>query len=144
MMILDTSVLGYAVGGEHPLRDPCRRVLAAQATGRLDGATTVEVIQEFTHIQARRRPRAEAAGLARDYAASVQLLQATPADLLRALTIFEQSPALGMFDAVLAAVALNHGADGLISADGAFGSVSGLRWIDPASPDLEAILGPVG
>lgn len=143
MMILDTSVLGYAVGGEHPLRDPCRRVLAAQATGRLDGATTVEVIQEFTHIQARRRPRGEAAGLARDYAAAVQLLQATPADLLRALTIFEQSSALGMFDAVLAAVALNHGADGLISADGAFGSVSGLRWIDPASPDLDTILGTV-
>lgn len=144
MMVLDTSVLAYAVGGDHLLREPCRKIIAAQATGHLKGATTVEVVQEFTHIQARRRERHDATALARDYMASLLLLQTTPEDLQRGLTLFEQHAALGMFDAMLAAVAMNRGADGLISTDTAFGSISGLRWINPATPDLDTILASVG
>ena len=140
MILLDTTVLSYAVGGDHPLREPCRRLLAAQQAGTVDAATTVEAIQEFTHIQSRRRERREAATLARDYAASLQLLQSTPADLDLGLRLFERHPAIGMFDAMLAAVALNHGAHALISADGGFAIVPGLPWIDPATPALETLL----
>jgi predicted nucleic acid-binding protein len=140
VILLDTTVLSYAVGGEHPLREPCRRLLAAHGAGTVDAATTVEAIQEFTHIQSRRRERREAAALARDYVASLQLLQSTPADLDLGLRLFERHPALGMFDAMLAAVALNLGAHALISADGGFATVPGLPWIDPATPALEALL----
>ncbi|MBA3851191.1 MAG: VapC toxin family PIN domain ribonuclease, partial [Chloroflexi bacterium] len=27
MIVLDTTVLAYAVGAQHPSRDPCRRLL---------------------------------------------------------------------------------------------------------------------
>ena len=94
MILLDTSVLVYAVGNEHPLRDPCRRVLSAQRDGAIDAAVTVEILQEFTHARARRHPRADAVAVARDYAASLRVLQATAADLDRGLDIFVAHPDL--------------------------------------------------
>ncbi len=63
MILLDTSVLVYAVGGEHPLREPCRRVVNEIGAGRLAATTTVEVIQEFAHVRARRRGRTDERGL---------------------------------------------------------------------------------
>jgi len=41
---------------------------------------------------------------------------------------------------VLAAVALAHGADALVSADGAFASVPELVWIDPATAAVDDLL----
>jgi predicted nucleic acid-binding protein len=136
MILLDTTVLVYAVGEEHPLRDPCRRLLAAHADGRIETTTTVEVIQEFAHIRARRRSRADAAELARRYSAAFSLLTPTPEELDVGLGLFERHPALGAFDAVLAAVALARQCEALVSADGAFASVPGLPWVDPATPML--------
>src|SRR3546814_18276501 len=42
VIVLDTTVLAYAVGDAHPLRDPCRRLLSAHAMGRVEAATTLE------------------------------------------------------------------------------------------------------
>lgn len=140
MIVLDTTILVYAVGEEHPLRAPCQQLLIAHAEGRVDGATTVEVIQEFTHIRARRRPRSDAVSAARDFASSLAMLMATPEDLDRGLRLFAHHPGLGSFDAVLAAVAIGHGAEALVSADVGFAAIPGLRWIDPATPDLESVI----
>lgn len=41
MIVLDTTVLSYAVGTEHPLRAPCRRLLQAHGNGLVEAATTV-------------------------------------------------------------------------------------------------------
>lgn len=68
MIVLDTTVLVYAKGAEHPLRDPCRDLVAAIADERIAATTTAEVIQEFVHVRARRRDRSDAAALGRDYA----------------------------------------------------------------------------
>ncbi len=141
MILVDTTVLSYAVGEEHPLRVPCRRVLAAHGSGRITATSTVEVIQEFAHVRARRRPRNDAVSLARQYAAAFALIVTQPEDLDLGLTLFEAHPGLGAFDAVLAAVAINRHADALISADAAFGGVPGVVWIDPATVALEHLLG---
>lgn len=141
MMVLDTTILAYAVGEEHPLREPCRRLLAAHADERIEATTTVEVIQEFVHIRARRRTRPDAIHVGRQYAAAFSLLITTPEDLNRGLGLFEQHPALGAFDAVLAAVAIHRSAQALVSADRAFASVSGLMWMDPASPEMARLIG---
>ncbi len=141
MIVLDTSVLVYAVGEEHPLRAPCRRLLLAHGEGRVDGATTVEAIQEFAHIRARRRSRPDAVDAARAFASSLTLLMATPEDLDRGLGLFAEHPGLGSFDAVLAAVAMAHGAEAFVSADIGFAAIPGLRWIDPATPAIDSILG---
>lgn len=140
MIVLDTTILAYAVGGQHPLRAPCRRLLAAHGEGRIDATTTVEVIQEFAHVRARRRTRSDAVTLARHYLSAFTVLVATADDLDRGLTLFEQHPALGAFDAVLAAVALERGAEALVSADRAFASVPDLPWVDPATPALRRLI----
>jgi uncharacterized protein len=141
VIVLDTTVLSYAVGVEHPLREPCRRLLAAHGDGRVEATTTVEVVQEFVHIRARRRTRADAAALGHHYMAAFALIAAWPEDLDLGLTLFERHSTLGAFDAVLAAVALNRHAEALVSADRAFGGVHGLPWVDPATSALDRLIG---
>ena len=104
MILLDTTVLVYAVGGEHPLREPCRRIVNEIGAGRLVATTTVEVIQEFAHVRARRRGRADARALALEFVALLSpLIQPAESDLARGLELFEHHDALGAFDGVLAA-----------------------------------------
>lgn len=142
MIILDTTVLAYAVGDQHPLRDPCRRLLTAHANGTIEATTTVEVLQEFAHVRARRRTREDAANLTRLYSVALDPIVTTAADLDAGLSLFEHHPELGAFDAVLAAVALAHGADALVSADGAFAAVPELTWINPATAAVDSLLEP--
>jgi len=141
MIVIDTTVLAYAVGDAHPLREPCRRLLAAHADGRIEATTTVEVIQEFAHISARRRTRSDAVRLARGYMSAFSLLVATPDDLDHGLDLFEEHPALGAFDAVLAAVAIGRRADALVSADRAFAAIPDLTLIDPTTPAMRRLIG---
>lgn len=142
MIVLDTTVLVYAKGAEHPLRDPSRELIAAIAEGVVEATTTIEVIQEFTHVRARRRGAAEAAELARAYVELLSpLLQLTPEHLWRGLSLFEDIDELGAFDAVLAAAALEAGASALVSADRAFAGVAGLTHTSPDRGGVAGILG---
>lgn len=135
MILLDTTVLVYAVGGDHPLGAPARRLMEAIASGRLRATTTVEVVQEFVHVRARRRDRRDAAALGRAFAGLLAPLWVTGEDdLAQGLDLFEALPSLGAFDAILAATARARGADGLVSADRAFGEVVGLRVLPLDEP----------
>lgn len=141
MIVLDTTVLVYAKGSEHPLRDPCRRLIEAIADGRLDGATTVEVIQEFVHVRAQRRGRSDAVELATAYADLLSpLLTANGEHLRDGMSLFERNSALASFDAVLASVALHSDAGALVSAEGAFAAVPGLRHVIPDEEGVEELL----
>jgi uncharacterized protein len=125
MILLDTTVLVYAVGSEHPLRTSAAAIIEAVGSGRIAATTIPEVIQEFTHVRARRRDRADASALARDLVTLLTpLTPVTAADLDGGLELFDRRPELGCFDAVLAAVARRVGAS-LVSADGAFAAVPG-------------------
>jgi uncharacterized protein len=139
VILLDTTVLSYAVGDEHYLRDPCRRLLKAHADGLLRATTTIEVIQEFVHVRARRRSRADAVARARQYAAAFALLVTRAEDLDLGLALYLRYRQVGAFDAVLAAVALNQQVDALVSADRSFGHVLHLPWVDPATPALDRL-----
>ena len=142
MILFDTTVLVYAVGREHPYRAPCRDLIEAVASGAVRATTTVEAIQEFVHVRARRTSRVEAAELGRDYAALLApLLAPRERDLDDGLSLFERSPTLGAFDAVLAAAGLNAGAEALVSADAAFAAVSGLTHVLPDRAALAALTG---
>jgi predicted nucleic acid-binding protein len=143
LIVVDTTILAYAVGSEHSLREPSRRVLAAAASGAVVASTSVYVIQEFAHIRSRRFPRREAAELARRYADLLSpLLVAETDQLRRALALFERHASLGSFDALLAACALEHEADALVSADRRFASVPGLNHVFPGTRELERLLAP--
>lgn len=142
MLVLDTTVLVYAKGADHPLRDPCRELIAAIADGRVEATTTVEVIQEFAHVRARRRDAGEAAARARDYAELLSPLLVVARDQLdRGLTLFAATPGVGAFDAVLAATALDAGAESLVSADRAFMAIEDLAHLFPDAAGIASILG---
>jgi predicted nucleic acid-binding protein len=133
VIVLDTTILVYAVGADHPLRAPCRTLLELVRDGEVRASTTVEVVQEFAHVRSRRRPRAEAAARAREYALGLSpLTRPEEADLLDGLNLFEMSGDLGPFDAVLVTTAKRRGW-ALASADRSFGQVAGLLLLDPAS-----------
>lgn len=133
MIVLDTNILVYATGTEHPLRVPSRALIDAVRAGRIAATTTPEVIQEFVHVAARRRSRQDAADIGRLYAQLLAPLSSVgQAELLLGMQLFEEHPRLGVFDAVLAAVAIVIGAEGLASADLAFAAVRGIRHLDPA------------
>lgn len=136
MIVLDTTVLVYAVGHDHPLQQPCRELVATVRDGRLQATTTPEVIQEFAHVRGRRRGRLDAADVANDFARLLApLIVVDERDLKDGLSVFAGNDRLGAFDAVLAAAAVRRGASALVSADQAFASVEGVPHVDPNEPD---------
>ncbi len=141
MIVLDTTVLVYAKGLDHPFRDPCRAVVAAVAAGRIEATTAPEVIQEFVHLRARRRGRTDAAALGRSYAELLAPLLTVTADHLeRGLAMFETTPSVGAFDAVLAAAAKSAGAI-LVSADSGFGDLPDITHVLPDAAGIGDLLG---
>jgi predicted nucleic acid-binding protein len=141
MIVLDTTVLVYAKGGEHPLRDPCRELIIAAAEGRLRATTSVEAIQEFVHVRARRCGRADAAALGSDYVEILApLLILNTEHLRRGLQIYSQLDSLGAFDAVLAAAAHAAGASAFLSADRGFAAVRDLPYLIPSAETIAELL----
>lgn len=142
MIVLDTTVLVYAVGSSHEFREPCRALISAIAGGELEATTTPEVIQEFVHVRARRRGRADAVALGRDYSELLApLLQITADHLTAGLAAFEGGERLGSFDAVLAAGAAASGASALVSVDAAFDEFPGLAHVIPDAAGLNILIG---
>ncbi|HLM85183.1 MAG TPA: type II toxin-antitoxin system VapC family toxin [Solirubrobacteraceae bacterium] len=142
MIVLDTTVLVYAKGADHPLRDPCRRLIAAIADRQIEATTTVEAIQEFVHVRARRRDRTDAAMLGSDYVELLSpLLTVTAEHLRRGLSLFEGTQRLGAFDAVLAAAAIDVNANALVSTDTAFAEAPDLPHVIPDAAGVIGLLG---
>jgi predicted nucleic acid-binding protein len=141
VIVVDTTILVYAAGGRHELAEPSRRLFDAVAEDRIQATTTLDVIQEFVHAFSRRRPRGEAAENARSYSTLLSpLLSGDAEQLAAALRLFETHERLDAFDAFLAAVALEAGAEALVSADAAFASVAELSHVAPGSEAFERLL----
>jgi predicted nucleic acid-binding protein len=141
VILLDTTVLIYAKGQNHPLRDPCRELIEAVADRRIEATTTVEVIQEFVHVRARRRDRTDAASLGRDYAELLSpLLSPTIDDLNAGLALFERTQALGAFDAVLAVCTARAGLRALVSADSGFARLLEIPHVLPDRDGVSTLL----
>ncbi len=141
MIVLDTTVLVYAKGADHPLRQSCRDLIGAIADGAIQATTSVEAIQEFVHVRARRRDRDDAAALGRDYAELLSpLLEVDRDDLVAGLTIFEATESVGAFDAALAAATAAAGAAALVSADDGFGDVPDLLHVVPDAAGVASLL----
>lgn len=135
MIVVDTTVLVYAVGDDHALRDPCREVVQRVGQGRLAATTTPEVIQEFAHVRSRRRSREETSELAGTYARLFAPLAVVDAeDLDAGLALFAAALGVGAFDAVLAACAQRRGSQAVISADAGFGDIAEIVHLSPTEP----------
>lgn len=143
MIVLDTTVLIYAVGTDHPLRTPAQSIVQAVASGRARATTTVEVIQEFTHVRAKRRTRTDAVAIARDYLDLLSpLISLDDNDAERGLDLYGRNESIGAFDSVLAAAVVNRDhLSTLVSADQGFADVDRLMFSNLAdAAAIEALL----
>jgi predicted nucleic acid-binding protein len=136
LIVLDTTVLAYALGGEHPLQQPSRSIVAALGNGDLRATTTAEVIQELLHVRARRGPRSAAVAEARDAGTLMSpLIAVDEDDLAEGFEVFTSTTTLGAFDAILAGAARRRGAR-LVSADRSFREVPDLDVVDLNDDDV--------
>ncbi len=131
-VFIDTAVPMYAAGGNHPLRDPCARILDLIKQGDLDGVTSIEVVQEIAHrFLSVRRPEI-AARLATDVLdLFAPVLPITHALMRRLPDLIALYPSLASRDLVHVATCLHEGITAIISPDRAFDQVAELRRIDP-------------
>jgi uncharacterized protein len=132
-VLLDSAIFIYAVGTEHPLREPCRRLVDALGRDLVLGEASVEAVQEFLHQRVRRTgDRAGAVRLARHVAGLCPLHDVTVGDLRTALELFGQHERLHVRDALHAATALNRGIPLIVSPDPGFDGLAHLRRVEPA------------
>src|SRR4029077_15946815 len=118
----------YALGREHPYKEPCREVVRRAAAGDLQGEASADLLQELVHQRARRiGDRLGAAKAARSVAKLAWWHPVEPNDVLRGIDLFETHPDLDAHDAVFAALALNRGIDAILATDRAFDEVGGLQ-----------------
>lgn len=130
-VLIDSSILIYALGGPDPRRDPCRRYLRSVTAGRGLAYASVEMLQETVHHRIRRTgdPQIAAAEI-REVAPMLIVLDFDREILERAIDLIERTPVRGR-DAVHAATALAYGISAIASSDPAFDAIPGLRRIDP-------------
>jgi predicted nucleic acid-binding protein len=131
-LFIDTTVLAYAAGDEHPDRAVCRALFAAAQQGVLELHVSTEAIQELLHHRLRRATRIEAVAEAKAATATCRIHAFDESVLRRSLELVGSTGLRGR-DAVHAATALEHGFDSVVTADRDFDGVPGLRRIDPSA-----------
>lgn len=141
--LYDTSIFVYALGREHPYREPCREIVRMAAAGDLQGEASADLLQELMNQRVRRTgDRRGAAEAARNVAKLAWWHPVEPNDAQRGIDLFEAHADLDARDAVFAALAINRGIDAILTTDRAFEGIEGLERIDPA--DGKAIAALIG
>lgn len=136
-VFVDTAILMYAGGAEHPLRRPCRELLERVATGDVRAVTSVEVVQEILH---RFRPSSVSDVGQRMARAALELfapvLPITHRTMERALALaaLAEHDRLSSRDLVHAALCQEEGIAVIVSPDRGFDAVEGLIRADPSVP----------
>ncbi|CUU37419.1 MAG: type II toxin-antitoxin system VapC family toxin [Fimbriimonadales bacterium] len=134
LVFLDTNIVMYAVGAEHPYRVPCQKVLQAVASGTLSAAIDTEIIQEILHRYGALQRYREAVEVAEKLIALVSVVYSvTLDDMRRAMEIFRQYASQGVHarDAIHAAIILGHSIPYIVSADRHFDLIPEVRRLDP-------------
>jgi uncharacterized protein len=132
ILFIDTNIVMYAVGAEHPLKAPSVSLLDAIARGRIRAVTSVEVHQEILHRYSALGQRDRAVEVCVSFLEIVpDVLPVTRDDINTALTLHREHPALPTRDIVHLATMHRHGIHHIVSADRHFDLVSDLSRIDP-------------
>ena len=131
-LLLDTAVFAYALGGEHPMKEPCMALIGACASEVFRTFASVEMVQELVHHRLRASgDRVSAAQVGRNVSAVCTLLNFDHEVLDLSLDLVEKVPTIHGRDAVHAATALVYGIERIVSPDRAFDGIPGLSRVDP-------------
>lgn len=128
---IDTSVIMYAGGADHPHRQACREVIRRVADGSLDAVTSTEVVQEILHRFSRGR-RDTGTRMARSVLTLfTDLLPIQTATVVDAVARYSGLPELSARDALHVATCVASGIGEIVSVDAGFDMVPDVRRIDP-------------
>ncbi len=131
MKLLDTNVILYAFGGPHAYREPCARILRAAETSD-EYVIDVELLQEILHVFGRRGQRTRGAAVFdRVLDLFPDPLPVSRPEILQARLLFARYPSLSARDAIHTAVVVEHGLEGLVTADRDFDPVAEILRFDP-------------
>jgi uncharacterized protein len=131
-VFVDTAIIMYAAGGDHPLREPSRRVLRAIASGVVAGLTSAEVIQEILHRFLGRGETDTGAAMARNaLELFAPVIPITHSVMARMPDLAREHPGLAARDLVHVATCREVGITVLVSPDRGFDDVAGLQRVDP-------------
>jgi hypothetical protein len=131
-LFIDTAVIMYAAGGDHPLRGPCGRILSQVGKGDLDAVTSSEVIQEILHrFFAIRQPAVGAAMARRTMDTFAPVLPITHALMRRLPDLATRYPHLQARDLVHVATCIHEGIVEIVTPDSGFDEVAEIRRIPP-------------
>jgi predicted nucleic acid-binding protein len=132
MVFVDTNVLMYAAGSDHPLRDPCRAVVDGISNRSIQGVTSVEVIQEILHrYLAINRSEGGVALAEQTLDLFAPVLPLSHALVRRIPDLARRYPALSARDLIHLATCIHEGIEEIISTDRAFDTVREVRRIAP-------------
>ena len=132
LKLIDANVLIYAAGGDHPYKEPCLRFLQSVREGSQQATADVEVLQEILHYYQRRSEVVLGVDVV-NHALTLfpEPLIVSVADVIAAGDLMQRNPSLEARDAIHAAVVLQHGLEGIISADRGFDAVPEISRFDP-------------
>ncbi|WP_370325086.1 type II toxin-antitoxin system VapC family toxin [Euzebya sp.] len=130
-LYVDTSVIMYAGGADHPKRDGCRAALRAVLDGAEDAVTSAEVVQEILHRFGRADRQIGTAMAQSTITMFAPLVAIDDAVIARAVDLFASMPRLSSRDVIHVAVCRELGIDRILTVDQDFDSVGGLTRVDP-------------
>ncbi|GAB3759728.1 type II toxin-antitoxin system VapC family toxin [Microlunatus parietis] len=131
-VLVDTAIFAYALGGEHPEREPCRRVVAAARDRLIEPHASWDLVQELVFHRLRRTSRTTAVEQARAAAEMLHLHDVDSSVVLRSLDLIMTTDTIRGRDALHAATALEHGITMIVTPDSDFDGVPGLIRVDPS------------
>jgi predicted nucleic acid-binding protein len=131
-LFIDTAVIMYAGGGDHPLRQPCGQIIERVGAGELDAITSAEVVQEILHrFMAIRRPDIGGTMARRTMDTFAPVIPITHALMRRLPDLIERYPTLSARDLLHVATCIQEGVSEIVSPDRGFDVVKELRRVPP-------------
>jgi uncharacterized protein len=127
---VDTVVLAYSVGEDHPDRQACRDLVQAASTGRIELHASVEAVQELLCPRLRRGERSLATAMARRMADLCILHPFDRGVATRMIDLLESTSLQGR-DAVHVATAQVAGFASIVSVDRDFDAAPDLARLTP-------------
>ena len=130
MILVDSNVLMYAIGSDHPNKPRALAFLDRVATGEIDAAIDSEVLQEILHRYQSLRRWSEGAALyalARKVFSEILPINVTVMDMAKGL--LDADPTISSRDAVHAAVVSAYKLYGICTFDRDFDRIPGCRRI---------------
>ncbi len=127
LSFIDTNVFIYAVGREHPLREPAQDMLRDRLERAVPIATSAEVLQELMHVYL---PvgREDALDAALRLAMDLTVVWPVEAgDMLAARDLSVSQPGLGARDLLHLAMCRRRGAEELLTFDRALSAAFAAR-----------------